>query len=127
MISRLSQIWLPVVITSMPRSNKSSAKEGVMPNPAAAFSPFARTRSIECSRTKPFNFSRTIFRPGRPKISPINRICTQVDGTKLWWLALDGASSMPNCRKRKSKTYHRGHRVTQRKTTEEDQKEENQK
>jgi hypothetical protein len=38
-ISRLSQMWLPVVMTWAPRSKSSSAMEGVMPKPPAAFSP----------------------------------------------------------------------------------------
>jgi hypothetical protein len=42
---RLSQMWLPVVMTWAPRSKSSSAMEGVMPKPPAAFSPLMMRRS----------------------------------------------------------------------------------
>src|SRR5580693_750191 len=74
MISRLSQTWLPVVITSMFSSKSSSASAGVMPKPAAEFSPLAMTRSMAWSRTMPGSRSLTMVRPGRPKMSPMKRI-----------------------------------------------------
>src|SRR5713226_6195134 len=51
-------MWLPVVITSMPSSKRSSASAPVIPNPGR--------RSL------------TIFRPGRPKMSPMKRMCMNV-------------------------------------------------
>src|ERR1700694_2130890 len=82
MISRLSQTWFPVVITSIPRSKSSSASGGVMPKPAAAFSQLAMTRSGACCFRSSGKRSFTIVRPGRPKMSPINRIFkNQVSGT----------------------------------------------
>src|SRR5579872_1493321 len=61
-------------MTSMLSSNSSSAREGVIPNPAAEFSPFAMMRLMPRSRTIPGKRSLTIVRPGRPKISPIKRM-----------------------------------------------------
>src|SRR5258708_26967467 len=74
MISRLSQTWLPVVSTSQPRAKRSSAMAGVSPNPPAAFSALAMSRSILCVSTTCARWSRTILRPGLPKISPIKSI-----------------------------------------------------
>src|SRR5713101_5508199 len=78
MISRLSQMWLPVVITSMPSSKRSSASAPVIPNPPAEFSPLAITRSMAWCFTNPGRRSLTIFRPGRPKMSPMKRMCMNV-------------------------------------------------
>src|SRR5579859_7547793 len=60
----------------MPRSKSSSASDGVMPKPAAAFSQLAMTRSGACCRRSSGKRSLTIVRPGRPKMSPMNRIFT---------------------------------------------------
>src|SRR5438552_6940841 len=60
----------------MPRPRSSSTMGGVMPKPAAAFSALAMTRSIFFAATKPGSRSRTMVRPGRPKISPINKMRT---------------------------------------------------
>ena len=73
-ISFLSQMWFPPVSTSMPAANNSSAIRGVMPNPAAEFSPLAMTRSIWRVSTMSASRSATIPRPGEPTMSPINRI-----------------------------------------------------
>src|SRR5258708_33609177 len=75
MISRLSQTWLPVVSTSHPRAKRSSAIAGVRPNPPAAFSALAMSKSILCVSTTCARWSRTILRPGLPKMSPIKSIC----------------------------------------------------
>src|SRR5215471_15781043 len=45
-----------------------------MPNPAAAFSPLAMTRSAEYCFTSSDRRSLTIVRPGRPKMSPMKRM-----------------------------------------------------
>src|SRR5262249_12644611 len=58
----------------MPISNNSSARAGVMPKPAAEFSPLAMIRSARWSATRRGSFSLTIVRPGLPKISPIKRM-----------------------------------------------------
>src|ERR1700758_1481 len=71
MISRLSQTWLPVVMTSMPSSKSSSARGGVIPKPAAEFSPLAMMRWMAWSLTSEGSFSLTMMRPGLPKMSPI--------------------------------------------------------
>src|SRR5581483_8602502 len=76
MISRLSQMWLPVVRTSTPRSSNSSAIAGVRPNPPAAFSAFAISRSTPRLGTSWGSNSLQIARPGRPKISPTNKMRT---------------------------------------------------
>src|SRR5437588_10743775 len=60
----------------MPRPRSSSTMGGVMPKPAAAFSALAMTRSIFLLVTIPGRRSRTMVRPGRPKISPINKMRT---------------------------------------------------
>src|ERR1035437_4519772 len=74
MSSRLSHTWLPVVKTSAPRSNRSSASCGVIPKPPAAFSALMTTRSTSCAlRTWPM-CSRTILRPALPKMSPTKRM-----------------------------------------------------
>src|ERR1019366_5614010 len=52
----------------------SSASAGVIPNPAAAFSQLAMTRSTACCWRSSGRRSFTIVRPGRPKMSPIKRI-----------------------------------------------------
>ena len=46
MISRLSQMWLPLVMTSTPASYRLRAVEIVRPMPPARFSPLAVTRSM---------------------------------------------------------------------------------
>jgi hypothetical protein len=51
-ISFLSQMWLPVVMTCAPRSKSSSAMEGVMPKPPAAFSPLMMSRSTALVRRR---------------------------------------------------------------------------
>src|ERR1017187_7539365 len=61
-------------MTSMPRSKSSSASEGVIPNPAAAFSQLAMTRSTECWRTSSGKRSFVMSLPGRPKMSPMKRM-----------------------------------------------------
>ena len=44
----LAHQWFPVVITSIPSSNNSSAICGVIPKPPAAFSPLAMVNSTAC-------------------------------------------------------------------------------
>ncbi len=46
MISRLSQMWLPLVMTSTPASYRLRAVEMVRPMPPARFSPLAVTKSM---------------------------------------------------------------------------------
>src|SRR5271155_2117067 len=58
----------------MPISKRSSASGGVMPKPAAEFSPLASMRSIACSFTRDESRSLTMVRPGLPKMSPIKRM-----------------------------------------------------
>src|SRR3974390_152136 len=60
----------------MPSSNNSSAICGVMPNPPAAFSPFATVNSTPCSFCSSGSRSWTMVRPGRPKMSPTKRMRT---------------------------------------------------
>src|SRR5512137_2150620 len=73
--SLLSQTWFPVVSRWMPHSRSSSTVSRVMPNPAAAFSPLAMTRSTLCTFSRPGRSSRTARRPGRPTISPMKSMC----------------------------------------------------
>src|SRR5579884_795422 len=54
----------------------SCAVAGVMPEPPAAFSPFATTMSTFKSRRKRGTNSFTARRPGSPTMSPMNRIFT---------------------------------------------------
>src|SRR3984885_11516821 len=61
-------------MTSIFSSKSSSASAGVIPKPAAEFSPLAMMRSMACSRTMPGRRSLTMVRPGRPKMSPMKRI-----------------------------------------------------
>src|SRR5574340_1575856 len=61
----------------MPRSNSSSAMEGVMPKPPAAFSALAMTRSTRRTSRSSGRCWRSMVRPGRPKMSPMKRIRTQ--------------------------------------------------
>src|SRR5580704_6834023 len=76
-ISRLSQMWLPVVMTWAPRSKSSSAMEGVMPKPPAAFSPLMTRRSTALVSRTWGRCSRTMWRPAEPKTSPTKRIFTK--------------------------------------------------
>ena len=67
-------MWFPLVITSTPASRKPRASAGVTPNPAAAFSTLATTRStwsslLTCGR----NVTRA-RRPGSPNTSPMHRM-----------------------------------------------------
>src|ERR1700733_3122344 len=77
-------------MTSMPRSKSSSASEGVIPKPAAAFSQLAMTRSTACCRRSSGRRSFTIARPGRPKMSPMKRIFKV-----RWYHAKKGAGRAP--------------------------------
>src|SRR3990170_3840384 len=71
--SFLSQTWFPEVRRSTPNPNSSSATEGVIPNPAAAFSALAMVRTTPCSRFTADRCWATCSRPGFPTISPMNR------------------------------------------------------
>src|ERR1039458_2245547 len=73
-MSRLSQTWLPVVSTSRPSANNSSANAGVMPKPPSAFSAFATASSMRFVSTMSCKWSATMRRPGEAKISPINKM-----------------------------------------------------
>ena len=64
-ISLRSQIWFPPVRTSTPAANNCSAIRGVMPNPAAEFSPLAITRSIWRVSTISASRSDDNVAPGR--------------------------------------------------------------
>lgn len=61
-------------MTAIPDRNKSIAILGVIPRPAAEFSPFAITKSISRSRFKLGKRPITALRPGSPTISPKNKI-----------------------------------------------------
>src|SRR5271170_7045548 len=76
-ISRLSQMWLPVVMTWAPRSKSSSAMDGVMPKPPAAFSPLTTRRSTALVSRTWGRCSRTMWRPAEPKTSPTKRMFTE--------------------------------------------------
>src|SRR5207248_6852051 len=52
---------------------------GVTPKPPAAFSTLIINNSALLLSTRWCTCSRTILRPGLPKTSPINRICTRQD------------------------------------------------
>src|SRR5882762_10235213 len=71
MISFLSQMWLPEVITSTPCSRKVRAMSGVTPKPDAAFSTLTMTRSASCCLRSPGRSACTALRPGSPKTSPM--------------------------------------------------------
>src|SRR6266545_4365277 len=74
MISFLSQMWLPEVITSTPCSRKLRAICGVTPKPAAAFSTLTMARSTSCCLRRRGRSVCTALRPGSPKTSPTQRI-----------------------------------------------------
>src|SRR5438874_6734793 len=61
-------------MTLRPALNSSRAMSGVMPKPPAAFSALPMTRSTPCSLTSRGTWRATVFRPGSPMMSPINRI-----------------------------------------------------
>src|SRR5712692_10239164 len=67
-------MWFPLVMTCTPTANNSRATSGVTPNPPAAFSALAMTKSTPRSRTSFGTCRATVFRPGSPTISPMNRI-----------------------------------------------------
>src|SRR6202162_2788007 len=73
MISFLSQMWLPEVITSTPCSRNVRAISGVTPKPAAAFSTLTTARSASCCLRRRGRSVCTALRPGSPKTSPMHR------------------------------------------------------
>jgi hypothetical protein len=63
--------------TSSRRCRSGTARRphsGVMPKPAAEFSPFAITTSIPCDDRMSARWSATITRPAWPKMSPMKRV-----------------------------------------------------
>src|SRR5206468_3024784 len=71
MISFLSQMWLPEVITSAPCSRKVRAMSGVTPKPDAAFSTLTMARSASCCLRRRGRSACTALRPGSPNTSPM--------------------------------------------------------
>src|SRR5512133_1987115 len=76
--SFLSEIWLPLVMQCTPMSNSSLAVSSVRPNPPAAFSPLAITRSTAYRSTRRSSSLDSAWRPGLPIISPMKRILTGI-------------------------------------------------
>src|SRR5258708_25033687 len=66
-------MWLPLVMTSIPRLISSRASVTARPKPPEAFSPLATTRSISCSRRSCGISLVAARRPGRPIRSPTAR------------------------------------------------------
>src|ERR687888_281684 len=68
----------------MPLAKSSFAVSSVMPNPPAAFSPLAMTRSTRWWSTRRCNSREMTCRPGLPMMSPMKRILTGIlDGPGL--------------------------------------------
>ncbi len=65
-----SQTWSPKVIPSTPLFLKLVAILVLIPDPPAAFSPFAMMKSSPWSRRRGRSCSITKFLPGRPTMSP---------------------------------------------------------
>src|SRR5437867_371219 len=65
-------MWFPEVMQSMPQARSSSLSSGVMPNPSAAFSTFATTKSIARAATSRGSCDVRTCRPARPLTSPRN-------------------------------------------------------
>ena len=68
-----SHTWSPSVRASTPPSSSVWAMLAVMPEPAAAFSPLAMTKSIPRSALSFATSAPTISRPGLPTMSPMKR------------------------------------------------------
>src|SRR4029453_333477 len=66
-------MWLPLVITSTPASREPRGGGGVTPNPAAAFSTLATTRSTWNSLRRRGRKATRTRRPGSPNTSPTHR------------------------------------------------------
>src|SRR5215470_8054062 len=81
MISFLSQMWLPEVMTSTPCSRKARAMRGVTPKPAAEFSTLTMVRSASCCLRSRGSSACTALRPGSPKTSPTQMT---VSGLVIW-------------------------------------------
>jgi hypothetical protein len=69
--SRLSKMWLPEVITSIPAAKSCSACWGVTEKPPETFSAFITARSTAYCSRKSWIRSSTATRPGRAITSPI--------------------------------------------------------
>src|SRR5256885_8733109 len=63
-------MWFPEVMQSMPQARSSSLRSGVMPNPSAAFSTFATTKSMARPATSRGSCDARTCRPARPLTSP---------------------------------------------------------
>src|SRR5262245_3851376 len=88
MISFLSQMWLPEVITSTPWSRRPRAMAGVTPKPPAAFSTLTTARSAAWSRRSRGKSLTRAARPPSPKTSPIIRMFIErssATGMKRGW------------------------------------------
>src|SRR5882672_9315268 len=70
MISFLSQMWFPEVITSAPCSRKVRAMSGVTPKPEAEFSTLTTAKSASCCFLSLGRSIWTARRPGSPNTSP---------------------------------------------------------
>jgi len=79
----------PEVITATPDRKRSIEIFGVIPRPAAAFSPFTITKSICRSSLKRRTLSFTAFRPGSPITSPRNKIRSM----RSTWTTIAGLSA----------------------------------
>src|SRR5262245_6040987 len=66
-------MWFPLVMTSTPASRKPRASAGVTPNPAAAFSTLATTRSSWSSLRRRGRNPTRARRQGSPNTSPTHR------------------------------------------------------
>ena len=66
-----SQTWSPSVMASTPASCIDLQMAPVMPAPAAAFSPFAMTKSMPRSARSFGTSALIISRPGLPTMSPM--------------------------------------------------------
>src|SRR5438309_6863644 len=73
-------MWFPEVMQSTPQARISSLRSGVIPNPSAAFSTLATTKSIFRRVIRRGSWTARICRPARPFTSPIRAMRTPFSG-----------------------------------------------
>lgn len=81
---------------STPAAKISDAVSGVIPDPPAAFSPFAITTSTPHRARSRGNSTRTALRPGDPTMSPMNNnVMPATLTTPLPWRTPDSCRLLP--------------------------------